>query len=152
MFKGYNKLILGFNTFLPEGEGYKIEITAEDEAAAAAAQQEKAAAQQEQANKQAAAVAAATAAASTAAASVASQPAVATAQGEQGGYRPQAMQQQHAISYVTQIRNRFANEPETYRAFLKILHTYQKEQKGRKPKCSYRSATEVSQTEEAYQS
>ena len=40
------------------------------------------------------------------------------------------MQQQHAISYVTQIRNRFANEPETYRAFLKILHTYQKEQKG----------------------
>ena len=130
MFKGYNKLILGFNTFLPEGEGYKIEITAEDEAAAAAAQQEKAAAQQEQANKQAAAVAAATAAASTAAASVASQPAVATVQGEQGGYRPQAMQQQHAISYVTQIRNRFANEPETYRAFLKILHTYQKEQKG----------------------
>ena len=41
-----------------------------------------------------------------------------------------SMQQQHAISYVTQIRNRFANEPETYRAFLKILHTYQKEQKG----------------------
>ena len=43
---------------------------------------------------------------------------------------PQQMQQQHAISYVTNIRNRFANEPETYRAFLKILHTYQKEQKG----------------------
>ena len=69
------------------------------------------------------------------------------------------MQQQHAISYVTTIRNRFANEPgalhpsslpayhrsltpflprhenthtftETYRSFLKILHTYQKEQKG----------------------
>ena len=40
------------------------------------------------------------------------------------------MQQQHAISYVTTIRNRFAKEPETYRAFLKILHTYQKEQKG----------------------
>ena len=38
-------------------------------------------------------------------------------------FKPQAMQQQHAISYVTQIRNRFANEPETYRAFLKILHT-----------------------------
>jgi hypothetical protein len=28
---------------------------------------------------------------------------------------PQQMQQQHAISYVTTIRNRFANEPETYR-------------------------------------
>lgn len=43
---------------------------------------------------------------------------------------PQQMQQQHAITYVTTIRNRFANEPETYRAFLRILHTYQKEQKG----------------------
>ena len=42
----------------------------------------------------------------------------------------QQMQQQHAISYVTTIRNRFANEPDTYRSFLKILHTYQKEQKG----------------------
>lgn len=44
--------------------------------------------------------------------------------------QPQQMQQQHAITYVTTIRNRFANEPETYRAFLRILHTYQKEQKG----------------------
>ena len=40
------------------------------------------------------------------------------------------MQQQHAISYVTTIRNRFADEPEIYRTFLRILHTYQKEQKG----------------------
>lgn len=42
---------------------------------------------------------------------------------------PPQLQQQHAISYVTTIRNRFANEPETYRSFLKILHTYQ-EHKG----------------------
>ena len=40
--------------------------------------------------------------------------------------KQQQMQQQHAISYVTTIRNRFANEPDTYRSFLKILHTYQK--------------------------
>lgn len=32
-----------------------------------------------------------------------------------GSKPPQQMQQQHAISYVTTIRNRFANEPETYR-------------------------------------
>lgn len=32
LFKGYNKLILGFNTFLPEGEGHKIELTPEEEA------------------------------------------------------------------------------------------------------------------------
>ena len=43
---------------------------------------------------------------------------------------PAQMQQQHAIQYVTTIRNRFSLEPETYKAFLKILHTYQKEQKG----------------------
>ena len=30
---------------------------------------------------------------------------------------PQQMQQQHAITYVTNIRNRFSNEPETYRYY-----------------------------------
>jgi len=76
LFKGHNKLILGFNTFLPEGEGYKIELTPEEEA------------------------------------------------------YPQYMQQQLAINYVTNIRNRFADEPEIYQSFLKILHTYQREQNG----------------------
>jgi histone deacetylase complex regulatory component SIN3 len=66
---------------------------------------------------------------------------------------PGQMQQAHAFHYVTKIRDRFTNEPETYRfilpccsfafspcslivscllpsrSFLKILHTYQKEQK-----------------------
>ena len=40
----------------------------------------------------------------------------------QGAKPPQQMQQQHAITYVTTIRNRFANEPETYR-FVFILST-----------------------------
>lgn len=77
LFRGHNKLILGFNTFLPEGEGmypsilslspsyfilgYKIELSPEEEA------------------------------------------------------YPQHLQQQHAISYVTNIRNRFSNEPEIYK-------------------------------------
>ena len=30
---------------------------------------------------------------------------------------------------VTTIKKRFAHEPETYKAFLEILHTYQKEQR-----------------------
>ena len=36
----------------------------------------------------------------------------------------------HAINYVTTIKKRFASEPETYKKFLEILHTYQKEQRG----------------------
>lgn len=36
----------------------------------------------------------------------------------------------HAITYVTTIKKRFSHEPHTYKAFLEILHTYQKEQRG----------------------
>ncbi|KAJ3140366.1 Transcriptional regulatory protein sin3 [Physocladia obscura] len=35
----------------------------------------------------------------------------------------------HAISYVNKIKNRFSNEPDTYKHFLEILQTYQKESK-----------------------
>lgn len=34
----------------------------------------------------------------------------------------------HAINYVNKIKNRFSNDPETYKHFLEILQTYQKEQ------------------------
>ncbi|KAI9491761.1 hypothetical protein BDB00DRAFT_831346 [Zychaea mexicana] len=35
----------------------------------------------------------------------------------------------HAINYVNKIKNRFSGEPDTYKQFLEILQTYQKEQK-----------------------
>ena len=41
-----------------------------------------------------------------------------------------AIEFDHAISYVTTIKKRFANAPRIYQSFLEILHTYQKEQKG----------------------
>jgi len=49
--------------------------------------------------------------------------------------QPQPQPQQpvefdHAINYVTTIKKRFATEPDTYKSFLEILHTYQKEQRG----------------------
>ena len=50
-------------------------------------------------------------------------------QQEQGQQQP-GMEFDHAINYVTTIKKRFANEPETYKKFLEILHTYQKEQRG----------------------
>ncbi|KXS16514.1 hypothetical protein M427DRAFT_154438 [Gonapodya prolifera JEL478] len=55
-------------------------------------------------------------------------------QGQEGdgfGYgqpKPQ-VEFNHAISYVNKIKNRFASEPDTYKQFLEILQTYQKEQK-----------------------
>ena len=42
----------------------------------------------------------------------------------------QPLEFDHAINYVTTIKKRFADEPETYKKFLEILHTYQKEQRG----------------------
>ena len=68
---------------------------------------------------------------------------------DNGGMQQQARQQQqapppppnaadpavpvefdHAINYVTTIKRTFANDPDTYKKFLEILHTYQKEQRG----------------------
>lgn len=40
------------------------------------------------------------------------------------------MEFDHAINYVTTIKRRFADDPNTYKKFLEILHTYQKEQRG----------------------
>ncbi|XP_037110600.1 SIN3 transcription regulator family member Aa [Syngnathus acus] len=38
----------------------------------------------------------------------------------------------HAINYVNKIKNRFQGQPNIYKAFLEILHTYQKEQRNAK--------------------
>lgn len=35
----------------------------------------------------------------------------------------------HAIRYINRIKTRYADEPDTYKAFLEILQTYQKQQK-----------------------
>jgi paired amphipathic helix protein Sin3a len=42
----------------------------------------------------------------------------------------QAVEFDHAISYVTTIKKRFEKQPQIYQQFLEILHTYQKEQRG----------------------
>lgn len=47
-----------------------------------------------------------------------------------GAQPQQPLEFDHAINYVTTIKKRFATEPETYKKFLEILHTYQKEQRG----------------------
>ena len=49
-------------------------------------------------------------------------------QQQQGAQAP--VEFDHAINYVTTIKKRFAGEPDIYKKFLEILHTYQKEQRG----------------------
>ncbi|OAD03303.1 hypothetical protein MUCCIDRAFT_48800 [Mucor lusitanicus CBS 277.49] len=51
-----------------------------------------------------------------------------TASDDQGTRRA-PVEFNHAINYVNKIKNRFSNDPETYKQFLEILQTYQKEQK-----------------------
>lgn len=52
-----------------------------------------------------------------------------------GGGVPNASQPvefNHAINYVNKIKNRFQGQPDIYKQFLEILHTYQKEQRSLK--------------------
>lgn len=52
-----------------------------------------------------------------------------------------------AISYVNKIKNRFLDHPEIYRAFLEILHTYQKEQLEVKESRSNRGSSGMTEDE-----
>lgn len=46
-----------------------------------------------------------------------------------GGSSQQPVEFNHAITYVNKIKSRFQGQPDVYKQFLEILHTYQKEQK-----------------------
>ncbi|GAA5976417.1 hypothetical protein JCM10908_005492 [Rhodotorula pacifica] len=58
-----------------------------------------------------------------------STPASTTPSQAQAAPQPQMMEFNHAITYVNKIKNRFAKDPETYKTFLEILQTYQKDQR-----------------------
>lgn len=55
-----------------------------------------------------------------------------TASATAGGNAAQPVEFNHAINYVNKIKNRFQGQPEIYKQFLEILHTYQKEQRSLK--------------------
>jgi paired amphipathic helix protein Sin3a len=140
LFSGYNNLILGFNTFLPEGYQISLKDLQEGGKYCRAprrpepemnvqrpsypvqppqAQQPQPGMPPKQVHQHPV--------------GMHHQPhmmqAPPTAEQEQGE-PPAAVEFDHAISYVTTIKRRFANEPRTYQQFLEILHTYQKEQRG----------------------
>ena len=110
LFEGYGKLIYGFNTFLPEG--YKIEVPEH---------------LREQLRGQVNAVPRG----QQAAAPPPRPRAPARRPARQAEEPPrQPVEFDNAIAYVTAIKKRFEHQPETYKAFLEVLHTYQREQKG----------------------
>ncbi|XP_052869994.1 uncharacterized protein LOC128275509 [Anopheles cruzii] len=55
----------------------------------------------------------------------------------------------HAITYVNKIKNRFHSQPEKYKRFLEILHTYQREQKTQKETAQSGSSSNAKQLTEA---
>uniref|UniRef100_A0A672JF80 Paired amphipathic helix protein Sin3a n=1 Tax=Salarias fasciatus TaxID=181472 RepID=A0A672JF80_SALFA len=125
LFKGHPDLIMGFNTFLPPG--YKIEVQTNDlvnvttpgqihyitphgisvhNIPASGPPSQPASHHQHQ-----------------------SQPQPASGPPLQNN---QPVEFNHAINYVNKIKNRFQGQPDIYKAFLEILHTYQKEQRNAK--------------------
>jgi paired amphipathic helix protein Sin3a len=46
-----------------------------------------------------------------------------------GANQQQPVEFNHAINYVNKIKNRFQGQPDVYKQFLEILHTYQKDQR-----------------------
>ncbi|CAG2120510.1 unnamed protein product, partial [Medioppia subpectinata] len=53
----------------------------------------------------------------------------------------------HAINYVNKIKNRFQMQPEIYKQFLEILHTYQKEQRSIKEGTAVQGQKMLTETE-----
>uniref|UniRef100_A0A667XJF8 Paired amphipathic helix protein Sin3a n=1 Tax=Myripristis murdjan TaxID=586833 RepID=A0A667XJF8_9TELE len=120
LFKGHPDLIMGFNTFLPPG--YKIEVQTND------------------------LVNVTTPALTPSSQSNPSIPAYSSPRSPPLQLHPplsgtptgppmqnnQPVEFNHAINYVNKIKNRFQGQPDIYKAFLEILHTYQKEQRNAK--------------------
>jgi paired amphipathic helix protein Sin3a len=129
LFRGYNNLILGFNTFLPDGFKISLADLQRNEAEERAAEEGK---KKVPLKKPAPLLPSPAPVMRKKAPKPADhRPAAATAaQSSPPAAAHQAVEFDHAISYVTTIKRRFANDPQTYHSFLEILHNYQKEQRG----------------------
>jgi len=109
LFKGHNRLILGFNTFVPKGYEIKLDDlpsegpsgSQQQAPPAAQASQKPSSSQQQQQQQQ--------------------------QQGENKGKRP--VEYDQAFNYVNKIRTRFRYDERIYNAFLEILNMYRKGQK-----------------------
>uniref|UniRef100_H2YZP8 Paired amphipathic helix protein Sin3a n=1 Tax=Ciona savignyi TaxID=51511 RepID=H2YZP8_CIOSA len=107
LFNGHPDLIVGFNTFLPPG--YKIEVMIKIHIWI-----EKTILSSDTNHRR----------------SLIGLNSVSTNQPQQTtNAAGQPVEFNHAINYVNKIKNRFQGQPDIYKAFLEILHKYQKEQR-----------------------
>lgn len=131
LFHGKRQLILGFNTFLPPG--YKIEFTTDENQPRVQLKYPPGmTGPQPQPYIPPSQQPVPPLAPPPAALFAPAQPAAAPFDENQPAARSQRkapIEFDHAINYVTKIKQRFSQEPATYRAFLEILHVFQKEQK-----------------------
>ncbi|KAG8001682.1 Paired amphipathic helix protein Sin3a, partial [Nibea albiflora] len=155
LFKGHPDLIMGFNTFLPPGYKIEVQtndlvnvttpgqihyitphgISVQNIPVSGASSQP-ASHPQHQTLPQAGPHTTTTAATTTTTPSILAQPAPnktskshtpvsSTPSGGPPLQNNQPVEFNHAINYVNKIKNRFQGQPDIYKAFLEILHTYQ---------------------------
>jgi histone deacetylase complex regulatory component SIN3 len=121
LFHGRRNLIIGFNVFLPPG--YKIELSDTDNNYRVSLKYPEGRTGPQPSNPTLAGPTVPPQQA-TASPPLAMAPSLAAPPA-----RKAPIEFDQAIDYVTKIKTRFANQPEIYKSFLEILHTYQKEQK-----------------------
>lgn len=132
LFKGHRNLIFGFNTFLPPG--YKIEAVPDDEPVVISTPQTSHSSQlQSNLNIAGTIPPQQIMHNNNPNMMIQQQQQGQGQQGQQGqpmapGNPRKALEFDHARGYVKKIKQRFALQPQVYKSFLKILHTYHQEQ------------------------
>ncbi|UYV75247.1 SIN3A [Cordylochernes scorpioides] len=149
LFKGHTPLIIGFNTFLPPG--YKIEVLANNEISVSMppnisnqAPPRFQACGHQQPSAAPRPTTAAAAAASDHCQLCRTHPTACcpAATSNTAPLPSQPVEFNHAINYVNKIKTRFQGQPEVYKQFLEILHTYQQEQRSVKEGGQQKALTE----------
>uniref|UniRef100_A0A3B4T4E2 Paired amphipathic helix protein Sin3b n=1 Tax=Seriola dumerili TaxID=41447 RepID=A0A3B4T4E2_SERDU len=126
LFHGHPDLVLGFNAFLPPG--YRIEVPKNGMAFLQSPFSTQAASSESLPSSTSAGPPEPPSRLSLPLTSRESQNQATTSSVSPPASETSPVEFDSAISYVNKIKNRFLDHPEIYRAFLEILHTYQKEQ------------------------
>jgi paired amphipathic helix protein Sin3a len=118
LFFGYNQLILDFNTFLPDGEGYKIELTEEELLQGQRHQQQK----EEKKAREKANLEAANAIKANKSIAKNKLPTEQKENNNSSQPAQQPTQSQIALDYIDTVRSSFKAKPQIFEEFLDIIN------------------------------